>query len=238
MRLYSPKQSSIVGGHLGRVVNTARKFAKSNLGRKIGVETKKHVLQAGSNVLNKVLSGEQSMLPAIKTNVTNLRNQLNNSARKRVKNLVLGPNKKIKRKLGGLTLYKLNKRKKSPGKEVTRYKLNKGKLIKLYKLNKRGGKKPPEGVDNRRYKLNPKKILGGGDTQRYKLNKKKKKGGKRRKKGVKRPKKTSRISRGRQTVVKKRAAKRRFKKRKKRPKNKRAVGKRKRLRKQKNIFGS
>ena len=255
MRLYGPNHS-IVGGHLGRVfgkvVNTAQKFAKSNLGRKIGAATKEQLMQAGSNVLNKVISGEQSMLPAIKTNVTSLRSQLKNSARKRVKNLILSSNKKPKRKLGGITLYKLSKRKKLSPRATIRYKLNKGKQIKLYKLNKRrGGKKAPEGIDKRRYKLNPKRILGWSDTQRYKLSKKSKRGGgkkrprakgkgggggkRRRKKGGKKTKKTSRVSRGRRTGVKKRVNKRRVKKRTKTPKKKRTV---KNLWKQKNIFGS
>ena len=263
MRLYGPNHS-IVGGHLGRVfgkvVNTAQKFAKSNLGRKIGAATKKQLLQAGSNVLNKVISGEQSVLPAIKTNVTSLRSQLTNSARKRVKNLILRSNKKPKRnKLGGLTLYKLSKRNKSSSRATTRYKLNKGKQIKLYKLNKRRGggkKKPPEGIDKRRYKLNPKRFLGWNDTQRYKLSKKSKKGGGgkrrrgkkgagcrkgRRKKGVGKSKKTSRLGRGRRrtAAVKRRGvAKRRVKKKKKRkkiPKSRRAV---KRSWRQKSIFGS
>ena len=258
MRLYGPNHS-IVGGHLGRVfgkvVNTAQKFAKSNLGRKIGAATKKQLLQAGSNVLNKVISGEQSVLPAIKTNVTSLRSQLTNSARKRVKNLILRSNKKPKRrKIGGLTLYKLSKRKKLSPRATTRYKLNKGKQIKLYKLNKRRGggkKKPPEGVDKRRYKLNPKRILGLNDTQRYKLSKKSQKGGggKRRggkgagcRKGVRKSKKTSRLGRGRRRTaavkrrgVAKRRVKKKKKKRKKIPKSRRAV---KRSWRQKSIFGS
>merc|ERR1712168_680616 len=83
----------------------ARKFANSDSGRVLKTGAKKAVLQAGSDVLNDFLSGK-SGAESIKGGLRSLKRQLTKGARKRLKKSVLGRRKK----LGGLLLYQLRKR--------------------------------------------------------------------------------------------------------------------------------
>ena len=146
MKIFRPRK--IPGGHLGRtytsVINAARKFANSDSGRVLKTGAKKAVLQAGSDVLNDFLSGK-SGAERIKGGLRSLKRQLTKGARKRLKKSVLGRRKK----LGGLLLYQLRKRRR-------RAKQKKDQL--LYKISKRGRKPRRRTVTSKRVRKRRTKI--------------------------------------------------------------------------------
>ena len=173
MRFYKPRRT--VGGHVGKnifntVMNSAKKFAQSELGQKIGTQAKKKVLQIGSDVLNNVMAGKK-IVPSIKDGVDQLKAQLPKSTRKRLKQRVFNqPSKKSK--LGGVIRYKLARKysKKLPKKASEL----------LYKLNLKKKDKFPKKVSELLYKLNTRKKV------QTKRKKRKSTGIKRRKRGAKR----------------------------------------------------
>ena len=92
-------------------------FAKSELGSDVVNSTKKKILEAGSNAINKMLDGAPPGA-TMKTAVTALGAELPGVAKNSLKRAVLGNGKKSnkRKKLGGQMLYKLKGRKKSSAK--------------------------------------------------------------------------------------------------------------------------
>ena len=184
MRLYQqPKRlRRYVGGNWGRnvwqkVVGTAKKFAQSSFGKKVGKLARKKILQIGSSAIDRMLSGGDTKA-TIKRAASEVSSQLPVSSQKRFKRSVLGKKSKNQKKRGGVLLYRLNKR---PRK---RKKL--GPL--LYRLNTAKAKKrrKPNYWDNIRFKLSRKRKSSRPRRRR--------KGGrpKGRKKGRKKARKKSR----------------------------------------------
>ena len=115
MRLYQqPKRlRRYVGGNWGRnvwdkVVGTAKKFAQSSFGRKVGKLARKKILQIGSSAIDRMLSGSNTK-SAIKRAASQLSTQLPDSSQKRFKRSVLGRRDKKGKKRGGALLYRLSK---------------------------------------------------------------------------------------------------------------------------------
>ena len=126
MNVYRPRK--FAGGNIGRVfqsvAKTAKTFARTKLGKALGSAAKKQILQAGSQAVDKMLSG-QPVAGSIKTAASALNTQLTPKAKKRFKRVVLGQQKPKRKLVGGLTLYRLRKR--LPAKKKTSgplYRLN------------------------------------------------------------------------------------------------------------------
>ena len=146
MLVYKPRR--VTGGFLGKtyrsVAKTAKMFARSKAGKALGDATKRKVLEAGTKVVNKILS-EESPMTAIKAGATTLANQLPEAAKKKFKRSILKTRKKTK--LGGVALDKRRFKLKQKGVTLDkrRFKLRQrwpqkqGQI--LYKLNKRRGLK-------------------------------------------------------------------------------------------------
>ena len=169
MRLYrQPKRlRRYVGGNWGRnvwqkVVGTAKKFAQSSFGKKVGKLARKKILQIGSSAIDRMLSGGDTKA-SIKRAASEVSSQLPVSSQKRFKRTILGKRKGKKR--GGILLYRLNK--------TPRRRKKLGPL--LYRLN-------PAKAKKRRRKANY------WDNIRFKLNQKRKSSRTRRKATRKRPK--------------------------------------------------
>ena len=89
MNVYRPRK--FAGGNVGRVfqsvAKTAKTFARTKLAKALGSAAKKEILQAGSQAVDKMLSG-QPVAESIKTAASALNTQLTPKAKKGFKRVV------------------------------------------------------------------------------------------------------------------------------------------------------
>ena len=141
LHIYSPvaqNRHKFLGGTLGgvyrKVLRSAQKFAHSAQGRKLKTGIKRKILQAGSEIVQRVLSGEQpidslhNVSKRLKKTVP--KSRLNSFKKK------IFRTKTVKKK-GGLVLYRLKKNKnKNKNKNKSKNK-SKNKNQVLYRLKKK-----------------------------------------------------------------------------------------------------
>ena len=160
LHIYSPvaqNRHKFLGGTLGgvyrKVLRSAQKFAQSAQGRKLKTGIKRKILQAGSEIVQRVLSGEQpidtlhNVSKRLKKSVP--KSRLNSFKKK------IFRTKTVKKK-GGLVLYRLKKNKnknknknKSKNKNQVLYRLKK-KKTRRRKQSKKKKNKQTSKVSRRR----------------------------------------------------------------------------------------
>ena len=168
--VYVPMEKNryrFLGGTLGdvyrKVVKSARRFSRSPAGQNLKKGIKRGILEAGSHVVEQVLAGK-SPLHSLETTSKKLKRELPKTALSSFKKSVLGQKSKRgkrqqrRRKVGGVILYRLNKRERrgrkpslkvrSPQRRRQRKKrATKGQL--LYRLKStRGRKRGKQGPRN------------------------------------------------------------------------------------------
>ena len=155
-----------------KVTGAARRFAQSSFGRKLGTLAKRQILKIGANAVDRILSGADSGR-ALKRSADALTSQLKGPSQKRFKRTILGRNKSKTRKLGGLTLYRLAKKKGSRkrGRKQSRKRGRKlGREI-LYRLNKARKRAKANKWDDVRFRLSSRKKYSKNRKKIAKLRK-------------------------------------------------------------------
>ena len=174
--VYDPRNKNrhkFTGGSFGEiyrnVVKRARNFIKSPQGQKIkGIKGKK-ILQIGANAVDNILSG-QSSFQSLKSAKKKIKKKLSTNDLNRFKKSIL--------KKGGLTLYRLNKRKGKRKKKKKSGKKKSSSLETFYRLSNLSSK-----LKSRSKKKPLKKLRKRRRLLKYRKYRRKK--GKRRKRGRK-----------------------------------------------------
>ena len=143
LHVYSPvvqNRHKFLGGTLGgiyrKVMNHARNFARSSTGQKLKRGIKRKILEAGSEVVERVLSGEPP-LRSLQNVSKRMKKTVPRRQLKKIKSTVFPNNRSKVIKKGGLVLYRLNK-KKTKWKKGRRASKKTQKREVLYKLQTKG----------------------------------------------------------------------------------------------------
>ena len=174
--VYEPRNKNrhkFTGGSFGEiyrnVVKKARNFIKSPQGQKLKGIKRKKILQIGANAVDNILSG-QSSFQSLKSAKKKIKKKLSTNDLNRFKKSIL--------KKGGLTLYRLNKRKGKRKKKKKSGKKKSSSLETFYRLSNLSSK-----LKSRSKKKPLKKLRKRRRLLKYRKHRRKK--GKRRKRGRK-----------------------------------------------------
>ena len=187
MRMYAPPRKHVGGPHhLGSYYKTvmegAKKFARSKMGKKLTTAGKRTVLQAGSTVLNNWLAGK-SAKDSLKSGFSVLKNNISKAGRQGVKRAIFGEEDRKKRKVGGLTLYRLKRRRKKFPKPTKPFSNLLYKLSKKKRRGRRKGEVAGRPRKKRRGRKGSKKVKKSGGRKKKRAVKKSFKKRRRTKKG-------------------------------------------------------